>query len=373
MPMFRPLRMLFALFALPVLSAPILAKELVVVQVAPLSGPQAVTGKAIGAGAKLYFDHVNAQGGINGTPIRLLSRDDVQKPEETVRLVKESLRSDDPVAFIGTVGTNNVEALIRDGSLGRSGTPLVGAVSGATSVIGAPGVFVVKAGYRDEAEALFARLAPLGQKKVGLVFQDDALGKDVLAGAEASAGKHGIELVARAGYERNTTKVEASVDAMLKANPQAILLGATTAAAIEFVRLYRQRGGLATLYGLSIIDTQQLLGKLGAAAARGYAFSVVVPQEIQSTLPLNREYARLKATANNPDLSARSMEGFIAARVLVAALRQGAASGPAVGKALNGLRKLDLGGYVVDFGSTQRTGSSYVDFAMFGEGGRIFQ
>ncbi|HJV93212.1 MAG TPA: ABC transporter substrate-binding protein [Azonexus sp.] len=366
---FLHLLSLCALLALPGMAA---AKELVVVQVAPLSGPQAVTGKAIGAGAKLYFDHVNAQGGINGMQIRLTSRDDMQKPEETVRLVKESLRNDEPVAFIGTVGTNNVEALIRDGSLGRSGTPLIGAVSGASSLIGAPGVFVVKASYRDETEALFARLAPLGQKKVGVVFQDDALGKDVLAGVDAAAGKHGVELVARAGYERNTTKIETAVDAMLKANPQAILLGATTAAAIEFVRLYRQRGGLSTLYGLSIIDTQQLLAKVGAGTARGYAFSVVVPQEMQ-TLPLNREYSKLKAAANNPELSARSIEGYIAARVLVSALRQGATSGPAVNKAVSGMRKLDLGGYLLDFSSLQRTGSNYVDFAMFGEGGRVYQ
>lgn len=368
-------RLLFALLPLCGLfgmAVPAMAKDLVVVQVAPMSGPQAVTGKAIAAGAKLYFDHINAQGGINGSQIRLLSRDDVQKPEETVRLVKESLRSDEPVAFLGTVGTNNVEALIRDGSLGRSGTPLIGAVSGASSVIGVPGVFVVKASYRDEAEALFNRLAPLGQKKLGIVFQDDALGKDVLAGAEAAAAKHGVELVAKAGYERNTTKVEAAVEAMLKAAPQAILLGGTTAAGIEFVRQYRQRGGVSTLYGLSIIDTQQLLGKLGPAVARGYAFSTVVPQE-QSTLPLNREYAKLKAAANNPDLSSRSLEGYIAARVLVAALRQGATTGPAVQKAVSGMRKLDLGGYVVDFASNQRAGSTYVDFAMFGEGGRIFQ
>ena len=224
-----------------------------------------MTGKAVQAGAKLYFDHINAQGGVGGNQIRLLSRDDENKPEETVRLVKESLANEQPVAFLGSVGTNNIEALIRDGSLARANTPLIGPLSGASSMIGAPATYVVKATYRDEVESLFKQLGQTGQSKVGLVYQDDGMGKDVLNSADNASSKYSIQLVARAGYERNTLKVENAVDSMIKAAPQSIFLGATTAAAIEFVRQYRQKGGVATIYGLSIIDTQQLLAKLGPA------------------------------------------------------------------------------------------------------------
>ena len=348
------------------------AKDLLVVQVAPLSGPQGVTGKAVQAGAKLYFDHINAQGGIGGNQIRLLSRDDENKPEETVRLVKESLANEQPVAFLGSVGTNNIEALIRDGSLARANTPLIGPLSGASSMIGAPATYVVKATYRDEVESLFKQLGQTGQSKVGLVYQDDGMGKDVLNSADNASSKYSIQLVARASYERNTLKVENAVDSMIKAAPQSIFLGATTAAAIEFVRQYRQKGGVATIYGLSIIDTQQLLAKLGPALARGYAFSVVMPLESKTTLPLIREYVRLKESAKDANLTARSIEGFIAAKALVNALKQGGASGPATAKALSG-SKFDLGGYTLDFTSSKRTGSTFVDFAMIGDNGRIVQ
>ncbi|RKT58883.1 amino acid/amide ABC transporter substrate-binding protein (HAAT family) [Azonexus fungiphilus] len=369
----RIARLAAALFAFAALTPAFAAKELLVVQIAPLSGPQGVTGRAIGAGARLYFDHVNAGGGVNGTPIRFVSRDDGQNPETTVRLVRESLEREAPVAFVGSVGTNNVEALVRDGALARSGTPLVGAVSGASSVTGKPSIFIVKAGYRAEIARLFQQLGQVGQKRVGLVYQKDALGDDVLAGADAEAGKWGIELVARAGYERNSTKVEGAVEAMLKANPASIFLGATTLAAVEFVRQYRERGGFATIYGLSIIDSQVLLDKLGPEVARGFAFSQVVPPESRSVLPLVREYARLKAQGKQADLGARSMEGFIAAKALVAALRKGASSGPEAGKAMAATRKLDLGGYSLDFSASDRTGSNYVDFAMLGRGGQVVQ
>lgn len=372
--LFRRFRLLASVLALLVpLGAQAQGRELVVGQVAPFSGSQAVTGKAIHAGIKLYLDQVNAQGGIKGARIRLATRDDAQKPDQTVALARELIQQEAPVALIGTVGTTNVEALIADGVLQRAGLPLVGAVSGASSAIAGRNVFVTKASYHDEVNRLFKSLAGLGMTRVGLVYQDDTLGQDVITGADAAAAQSGVNLIARAGYARNTVKVEQAVDAMLKANPQVVFLGATTAAAIEFVRQYRERGGDATLYGLSIIDIGQLLGRLGPKAARGFAFSVVLPLEDQQTIEVNREYLRLRERSKDPDLSARSIEGFIAAKTLVHALRnaEGAPTGAAVLKSLQAMRKVDLGGYTLDFGQPGRPGSSYVDFAMLGEGGRI--
>ncbi|HEX6530424.1 MAG TPA: ABC transporter substrate-binding protein, partial [Burkholderiales bacterium] len=131
-------------------SAPAWAKEIVVAQVAAFTGAQASSGKAIRAGIKLYLDHVNRNGGIGGERIRLSTYDDGYKAEETVRLVKHILEKEPPIAFIGVLGTANNEALIKDGVLKRANVPLIGAISGATTMIGAPNVFVTKASYRDE-------------------------------------------------------------------------------------------------------------------------------------------------------------------------------------------------------------------------------
>lgn len=346
------------------------AKDIVVAQVAPFSGAQAITGKAIHAGAKLYLDFVNARGGIGGAPVRLVTYDDAQKPEETVRLVKQAVRERAPVALLGTVGTSNLQALIKDDVLEREGVALVGAVSGATSVIGAPGMFVVKASYRDEVDQLLRQLATVGIKRIGLVYQDDGFGADVVAGAEVSAKRYALELVARASYPRNTLSVEAAVQALLEADPQAILVGATTAAGIEFVKQYRQRGGLASLYAMSIVDTAAVQAKLGPQMARGFAFMVVTPGVTQINLPIVQEYRRLKDAAPDPNLGARSMEGFIAAKAIVQALQAGATSPAALRRVLRS-RAFDLGGYTLDFQTPGRSGSRYVDIGMFGRGGQV--
>ncbi|KQW00223.1 ABC transporter substrate-binding protein [Rhizobacter sp. Root1221] len=347
-------------------------EPIVIGQVAPMTGPQGVTGRAMNAGAKLYFDSINAKGGVRGRPITLVTRDDAQNPVETVRLTKELIASSAPVAMISTVGTANLEALVKDGILAQRKVSMVGAVSGAASVAQADGMHVVKASYHDEVARLFTQLNQLGIKNVGLVYQDDGLGKDVLKGAEEAARKTGIELTAKTAYARNTIAVETSVSDMLKAKPQVVLLGATTAAAVEFVKQYNTAGGTATLYGMSIIDTEALLKALGPKGARGYAFSVVLPLAQETNRPVVREYLALRQASKDPNLSARSIEGYIAAKALVKAL-EGISNPTAatVTSALDSARSIDVGGYVLDFTQKNRTGSQYVDFAMFGADGKI--
>ncbi len=350
------------------------AEEIVVGQVAPFSGPQAITGKAIHAGARLYFDAVNARGGVRGRPIKLVTRDDAQKPEESVRLTRELIAAEAPLAMIGTVGTANLEALAKDGVLTQQRVSMVGAVSGAASVVQASGIHIVKASYHDEVARLFSQLAGVGVKRVGLVYQDDGLGRDVLAGAEAASRKHGIELAARSSYARNTVAVEKAVADMVAAQVQVVFLGATTAAGIEFVKQYGASGGLGTLYGLSIIDTEALYKALGPERSRGYAFSVVLPLAQQTNRAVVREYLQLREASKDGNLSARSIEGFIAAKALVKVLEAAGSLTPAgVTAALAAARAVDVGGYVLDFSANDRPGSRYVDFAMFGAQGRILQ
>lgn len=350
------------------------AEDIVIGQVAPFSGPQAVTGKAIHAGAKLYFDAVNARGGVRGRAIKLVTRDDAQKPEESVRLTRELISAEAPLALIGTVGTANLEALAKDGVLTQQRVSMIGAVSGAASVVQASGMHIVKASYHDEVARLFSQLAGVGVKRVGLVYQDDGLGRDVLAGAEAAAKKHGIELAARSSYPRNTVAVEKAVADMVAARVQVVFLGATTAAGIEFVKQYGAAGGLGTLYGMSIIDTDALLKALGPERSRGYAFSVVLPLAQQTQRAVVREYLQLRDASKDANLSARSIEGFIAAKALVKVLEGTANLTPAgVTAALAAARSVDVGGYLLDFSANDRPGSHYVDFAMFGAQGRILQ
>ena len=354
-------------------SAQAAGREIVVAQVAAFTGAQASSGKAIRAGIKLYFDHVNQAGGVGGDRLTLITYDDGYKAEETVRLVKEVLAKEAPMAFIGVLGTANNEAIIKDGILARANVPLVGAISGASTMIGAPNIFVTKASYRDEVRRLFELLALIGINRVAIVYQDDGFGKDIVSGAEQAAPATRMNLVVKAPYERNTTNVRSAVQAVLKSDAQVVYLGAVTSAAAEFVRQYRQARGTAQIYGVSVIDVNGMKRSLNGDELAGYGFGVLWPLTTVRTFPMVREYQQLAVAAKDPDLAERSMEGYIAAKVLVHALRQSRSSPAALTKTVRGMKGIDLGGFFVDFTQPKQTGSQFVEFAILNKGGHVLQ
>jgi ABC-type branched-subunit amino acid transport system substrate-binding protein len=203
------------------------------------------------------------------------------------------------------------------------------------------------------------------------VYQDDGFGRDILAGAELAAPKVGITLVAKAPYERNTTKVEAAVQAVLKSDPQVVYLGAVTSAAVEFIKQYRRAGGSAQIYGVSVIDVEAMKRNLPNDLLEGYGLGVLWPLTTTRSVAMIREYQQLAAAAKDPDLAERSMEGYIAAKVLVYGLRRTHASPAALAKVVRGMKDVDLGDFYVDFTHADRTGSQFVDFAIVDRAGKI--
>jgi ABC-type branched-subunit amino acid transport system substrate-binding protein len=352
--------------------------DISVIQSLPLTGSQAATGRALHAGARLYFDWLNLEGGINGETIRLVARDDEQKVEQTVRNVRDMARIDNPVAVLTVVGTANVEALMRNGVLAEANLPLVGPATGASTMTGDPLVFPIKASYQQEIDKMVSALVTIGVTRIGVLYQDDALGKEALAGVERTLKAHKLGIAATASYPRNTAAVGAAVDKLLGADVQAIFLGATAEPAAQFVKQYRARGGGAQLLGLSSIDPGILLKVAGIDAVRGYSLALVMPNPGKAVNPVIREFNRARAVVGAKDVepSFRAVEGFVAAKVLAEAMRR---AGPKptreqVRRELVHLRNFDVGGgFVVDFSDRSRPGSHYVELGVVGPNGLVIQ
>ncbi|MBY4909437.1 ABC transporter substrate-binding protein [Ralstonia insidiosa] len=361
-----------------VLAASAARADISIIQSLPLSGSQAATGRALNAGARLYFDWLNLDGGINGETIRLVARDDEQKVEQTLRNVRDMARIDNPVAALTVVGTANVEALMRNGVLAEANLPLVGPATGASSMTGDPLVFPIKASYQQEMDKMVSALVTIGVTRIGVLYQDDALGKEALAGVERTLKPYKLTIAATASYQRNTVTVGPAVDKLLSTDVQAIFLGATAEPAAQFVKQYRARGGGAQLLGLSSIDPGILLKVAGIEAVRGYSLALVMPNPGKSVNPVIREFnrARTAVGAKDVDLSFRAVEGFVAAKVLAEAVRR---AGPKptrdqVRRELANLRNFDVGGgFVVDFSDRTRPGSHYVELGVVGPNGLVIQ
>ncbi|QNP59525.1 ABC transporter substrate-binding protein [Paenacidovorax monticola] len=357
---------------------PARAAEVVVGQVAPLSGVLASTGQQMVLGGKIYFDWVNAQGGVHGATLRQEVVDDGYKVPDTVRLTRELLARPEVVALYGFAGTANITQLLADGVLEQGGAALVAPYTGGESLRSPfnPWIFHVRAGYADEAEHMVQQLTTLGMDRVAVMYQDDGFGKAGLAGVEAALAKRKLKLVASTGYERNTDQVEAAAQAIKAADAQAVIMIAINKPAAAFIKRYRELGGGAQLYNISVVDPTELVKLAGLKNAHGLGISQVVPYPYRPLLPVVREYQQLlKQYAPEAEVNYTSFEQFLGAKVLVEALRR---AGPAptrakVVRALESLRSFDLGGITVGYSPTNRVGSRYVEVTVIGANGRLMK
>lgn len=189
------------------------------------SGP--LTGEAAAAagvlrGAEGYFKYVNSRGGVNGRKIDFKYLDDAYDPSKTVQNVRQLIQQDNVFALFAVVGTNGNLA-IRDFA-NATGVPTVFSASGATTFGRDYKKYPWTIGYLPpygEEGALYAKhiLATNGKKaKVGVLYQSDNYGKDVLAGFRKGLGaKARTMIVQTVGYDPTASDVQSQV-AQLKAS-----------------------------------------------------------------------------------------------------------------------------------------------------------
>lgn len=352
--------------------------DIVIGQVAPLSGVLASTGHQMVVGGKIYFDHINATGGIHGQKIRQLVVDDGYKVDETMRLTKELLARPEVVALYGFAGTANVGKLLTDGVLDQGGAALVAPYTGGEPLRSPfnPWIFHLRAGYADEAEHMVQQVTTLGMQRIAVMYQDDGFGKAGLEGVKKALAKRNLNLSAGAPYERNTDKVDEAVKQITASDAQAVIMISVNRSTSAFVRRYRESGGGAQLYNISVVDPAEIVKLAGLKNAHGLGISQVVPYPYTPNLPAIREYqALLKKYAPNELINYTSFEQFLGAKVLVEALRR-AGPGPTrakVVKALESISQLDLGGITVKYSPENRVGSRYVEVTVIGGTGKLLK
>jgi branched-chain amino acid transport system substrate-binding protein len=359
--------------------AALAAEELVIGQVAPLTGTIAGTGDEYVAGAAAYFASVNAKGGIYGRKLRVVVKDDSYKPDQTVAMTRAILAEEKPVALFGFVGTGNVLALNKNRILEEANIALLAPYTGAQDLRDpmSPNIFHIRASYTDETARMVEHLHSIGLRRFAVMYQDDPFGKSGLAGADSALQKLGLQAVAKGGYDRTKPEeVDAAVAAIAPANPDAIIMVSVNRASSAFIRKMREKGSKARLFSISVVNFKELLKNAGEDMARGIGISQVMPYPYSPNVPVAREFqALMKQYQPEKVVSYASMESFIAAKILVEAIRRCGAD-PTRQKIIAQLDKMtsyDVGGFKVSFSPDNHVGSKFVEVTVIGSGGRLLK
>lgn len=347
-------------------------RRIVLGQSCALTGPAAQLGLQMNRGARIVFDAVNADGGVNGLTIELKALDDGYEPERCKANTERFIR-DEVFALFGYVGTPTSLAalpLINDARL-----PFIGPFTGAEALrdpFSRP-VFHVRASYFDETALIVKQLTSLGLKKIAVFRQNDSYGQAGLDGVVRALKAQNLAPVAVGLVERNTVDVAAAVQAIVPAQPDAVVQISAYKSCAAFIRAARKAGYGGTFYNVSFVGTQALADELGREAL-GVVISQVMPFPFGTTLPVVREFLAAVARAGgDAHANYSSMEGYLAARVLVEGLRR---AGRNPGRdtlvtALESIQRWDLGGFMVDFGPRDHAGSHFVELSMLTGDGKV--
>ncbi|OGB17606.1 MAG: ABC transporter permease [Burkholderiales bacterium RIFCSPLOWO2_12_67_14] len=340
-------------------------------QSGPFTGPSAQLGLQFHIGAQLYLEQVNAQGGVHGRRIEIKRLDDGYEPERCVANTKQFI-ADGVFALFGYVGTPTSLASLPLATAAK--LPFFAPFTGAQALRDPFNRYVihVRASYFEETAAIVRQITSVGIKRVAVFYQNDAYGAAGLEGVQRALKALDLEPAVVGTVERNSTDVAQALKDILAVKPEAIVQVGAYKACATFIRLARQQGYAGNFYNVSFVGTQALLDELGSVA-KGVSVSQVMPFPYSPATPVSGEYlAALKDKRGlSPNYS--GMEGFVAAKVLVEALKRAGRGVTREGfiDAIDGMKNVNLGGFPVDFGPQKHTGSRFVELTLLTEDGRV--
>lgn len=352
--------------------------RIVLGQSAPFTGPAAQLGIQFHQGAKLFFDQLNAQGGVGKRQIEIRTLDDGYEPDRCAENTKK-LIADEVFALFGYIGTPTSLAALP--LFTRDKVPFFGPFTGAEALRDPFNrlVFHVRASYYDETALIVRQLTHLGLRKIAVFHQNDAYGKAGLDGMVRALTEQKLQPAATATVERNSVEVKAAVDKILAAQPEAVVQIAAYAGSAAFVRAARKAGFGGTFYNVSFVGTQALADELGKDGA-GVVVSQVMPSPYQPSRQITREFLEsIKKGGGKVQANYSSMEGYVAARIFSEGLRQAASANGAGGKVtrdgliagLEGLGTQAISGFQVSYGATDHSASNFVEMSMLTGDGRV--
>ena len=344
----------------------ILPRSILLGQSAAFSGPSGELGREFRKGAHEYIQQVNAHGGIYGREIVVIYRDDQYEPARTLANTKQLVEQEGVFALFGYVGTPTFQAALP--IIEANKVPVIATVSGAQALRkpNKNSVFNIRASYHDELSTIVQYLKHYGKKEIALIYQNDSFGKDGKLGLEKALKREGLRPpIVSLPIQRKAPLhvIQKVAQSTADAKPDAVITISAYNNVANVVEALRQKKSDAQIFTISFVGSQALAKQLGKNG-HGVGISQVVPFPWDARMPLVKEYQNLiTKNRSNTQYGFSSLEGFLAAKVLVEALKD---SGPEPTRkkfvaALERMQGKSFGGYQISFSPENHNGSKYVE------------
>ncbi len=228
----------------------------------PLTGEAAAFG-SVGPGAKAYFDHVNARGGVNGRKIEYRFYDDAYNPAQTVQLTRRLVEQDKVFAVFNSVGTAN-NLSIRD-YLNAQKVPQLWAADGSQSIGRSfaryPWTMGFLQSYRGEGDVYGKTIVKSRPKaRIAVLYENTELGLDMLTGLTRAIAGKGPRVIAKQSYEFTGADVTSQIATLKASDADTLMLFATPKFFLQAMTTAHRLGWKPQVYIASVSIEPTIMG-----------------------------------------------------------------------------------------------------------------
>jgi ABC-type branched-subunit amino acid transport system substrate-binding protein len=321
---------------------------------------------------------------VHGRMLRLAAADDGYEPARTAETMKRLYEKDQVFGIIGNVGTPTATVALPY-ALERK-MLFFGAFTGAGLLRSDPPdryVFNYRASYAEETSAMvhyLVKVKRLKPSQIAVFAQQDSYGDSGFIGVTKAVRALGGDdnAVLRLNYQRNTVDVDEAVEQLKKSRVpiRAVIMVPTYRAAAKFIEKTKDLFPGMIYTSVSFVGSTALANELmllGKRFANGVIVTQVVPAlDGHSSLVLDYKAAMAKYFPGE-QADYVSLEGYVMANVLIAALRRNGQDldTEKLVQTLENMRDLDLGlGTPVTYGRSEHQGVHKVWATQLDENGR---
>ena len=218
--------------------------------IGPLSGWGTFGGTAIMRGTALAIDHINAEGGVHGRKLELVTRDSAAKPEQAITVARDLIDREEVHALIGKFDSSSAKAL--NPVIHEGGVPMMLSIAAATKNIEyeRDPNFMFRTSGADHFIAQFLvdfAVREFGAEKIAIGYEDTGYGfggrDDITKALEA----RGMEPAAKVKFSRPDTDMTAQAQIIQRSGADAVILYSIAKADAMMIRSLNKVGADTTV------------------------------------------------------------------------------------------------------------------------------
>jgi len=276
----------------------------------------------------MLVEKINAEGGVLGRKIQLITYDDGSEPEKAATFVKRLIDNDKVDLIIGGSGTPTSMAVLN--LIERAEIPYI-SLGGGVGIVDPVRKWVFKVPPTDRmaADRVLAELKARGLTKMAILSENVGFGKSGRDHTVALAPKHGIEIVADEVYSPKDPDVTAPLTKIRGINGvQALFVFGSGNGPAVVTKNIRQLNFTIPVYQSPGVASREFLRLVGNAAdgMRLAAGALIVAEQLPADdpqRPVVVNFKRMFEERNKPmDVSTLAGHGWDSLMIAVEAIKR---------------------------------------------------